>query len=134
MRAPCFFCSAFPALIGAICRIRGRSSPFERPTKNLMYSPVLISILSGLFGRALLGFPALASLQLQLLSTAESAVEMNVPGWNWHALQSDLAGHWVVKVNGNWRLTFSFEVKRRDPGGLSGLSLRRIYGRNGQSF
>jgi toxin HigB-1 len=50
-------------------------------------------------------------LQLQLLNTAESAVEMNVPGWNWHPLQSDLAGHWAVKVNGNWRLTFSFEGK-----------------------
>lgn len=50
-------------------------------------------------------------LQLQLLNTAESAVEMNVPGWNWHPLQSDLARHWAVKVNGNWRLTFSFEGK-----------------------
>jgi proteic killer suppression protein len=34
---------------------------------------------------------------------------MNVPGWNLHPLQGELAGHWAVKVNGNWRLTFHFE-------------------------
>jgi proteic killer suppression protein len=34
---------------------------------------------------------------------------MNVPGWDWHPLKADLAGHWAVKVNGNWRLTFTFE-------------------------
>jgi len=26
-------------------------------------------------------------------------------GWKWHALTRDLKGH----VNGNWRLTFTFE-------------------------
>ena len=50
-------------------------------------------------------------IQLQLLNTAESVEEMNVPGWDGHPLKSDLAGHWAVKVNGNWRLTFSFEGK-----------------------
>jgi proteic killer suppression protein len=34
---------------------------------------------------------------------------MNVPGWNLHPLHSELAGHWAVKVNGNWRMTFRFE-------------------------
>jgi toxin HigB-1 len=34
---------------------------------------------------------------------------MNLPGWDWRPLKSDLAGHWAVKVNGNWRLPFSFE-------------------------
>jgi toxin HigB-1 len=34
---------------------------------------------------------------------------MNLPGWDWHLLRADLAGHWAVSVNGNWRLTFSFE-------------------------
>lgn len=50
-------------------------------------------------------------IQLQVLNTTESALEMDVPGWDWHPLKSDLAGHWAVKVNGNWRLTFSFEGK-----------------------
>ena len=49
--------------------------------------------------------------QLFLLNAVEGPEEMNVPGWNWHPLKSDLAGHWAVKVNGNWRLTFSFDGK-----------------------
>ena len=34
---------------------------------------------------------------------------MNLPGWRWHALSADLAGHWAVWVDENWRLTFTFE-------------------------
>jgi proteic killer suppression protein len=36
---------------------------------------------------------------------------MNTPGWNLHPLHGELAGHWSVKVNGNWRMTFRFERK-----------------------
>jgi proteic killer suppression protein len=34
---------------------------------------------------------------------------MGLPGWNLHPLTSNLAGHWAVTVNGNWRLTFAFD-------------------------
>jgi proteic killer suppression protein len=34
---------------------------------------------------------------------------MNRDGWDWHALKGELKGHWSVGVNGNWRLTFTFE-------------------------
>lgn len=34
---------------------------------------------------------------------------MNMPGWNLHSLHGALARHWSIKVNGNWRLTFTFE-------------------------
>lgn len=47
--------------------------------------------------------------QLGALNNATKADDMNLPGWQWHPLKSDLAGHWAVSVNGNWRLTFSFE-------------------------
>ncbi|HEX4322482.1 MAG TPA: type II toxin-antitoxin system RelE/ParE family toxin [Acidobacteriaceae bacterium] len=47
--------------------------------------------------------------QLTLLNIARTPEEMNVPGWQWHALKGNLTGHWSVSVNGNWRLTFSFE-------------------------
>lgn len=47
--------------------------------------------------------------QLQLLDFAKSAMDMNMPGWGMHKLTGELKGHWSVKVNGNWRLTFSFE-------------------------
>jgi proteic killer suppression protein len=47
--------------------------------------------------------------QLTLLNTAKSANRMKVPGWDLHPLKGPLAGHWSVKVNGNWRMTFTFE-------------------------
>jgi proteic killer suppression protein len=43
------------------------------------------------------------------LNEANAPSGMNVPGWNLHPLSKDLAGHWAVKVNGNWRMTFRFE-------------------------
>jgi proteic killer suppression protein len=48
-------------------------------------------------------------LLLSTLNAAESAIQMNVPGWDWHPLKAELAGHWAVKVNGNWRLIFAFD-------------------------
>lgn len=47
--------------------------------------------------------------QMATLNRASSPKGMNVPGWNLHPLQGELAGHWAVKVSGNWRLTFRFE-------------------------
>lgn len=47
--------------------------------------------------------------QLTVLNIARKPEEMNVPGWQWHALKGKLAGHWAVSVSGNWRLTFIFD-------------------------
>jgi proteic killer suppression protein len=47
--------------------------------------------------------------QLSLLNTTRDAARMNVPGWNLHPLKGNLACHWSVKVNGNWRMIFTFE-------------------------
>ena len=44
--------------------------------------------------------------QLVRLDLAKSADDMNVPGWTMHPLST---GHWSVWVNGNWRVTFTFE-------------------------
>jgi hypothetical protein len=38
-RAPYFLCSAFPALVGAICRIRGRSSPVRAADEEFDAEP-----------------------------------------------------------------------------------------------
>ena len=46
---------------------------------------------------------------LLALDEAVGPEEMNIPGWRLHRLSGDLAGHWSVWVNGNWRLTFTFE-------------------------
>jgi proteic killer suppression protein len=48
-------------------------------------------------------------LQLGLLDQARTPQDMQAPGWDLHPLKGDLAGHWAVTVNANWRLTFRFE-------------------------
>ena len=47
-------------------------------------------------------------LQLGFLDAAADPKHMAVPGWDLHPLKGELAGHWSVKVNANWRLTFTF--------------------------
>lgn len=51
-----------------------------------------------------------ARLRLQLARLdAAGPADMAMAGWKCHSLKGDLAGHWAVWVDGNWRLTFSFE-------------------------
>jgi proteic killer suppression protein len=47
--------------------------------------------------------------RLQLLDFAKSPADMNMPGWDLHQLTGDLKGYWAVRINGNWRLNFTFE-------------------------
>lgn len=47
--------------------------------------------------------------QLVALNVATGPVQMNVPGWGFHSLKGDMAGHYALSVSGNWRLTFKFE-------------------------
>ena len=47
--------------------------------------------------------------QLARLDQAQQPQDMNLPGWGLHSLHGNLAGHWSVSVNGNWRMTFAFE-------------------------
>lgn len=46
---------------------------------------------------------------LTALDVAEQPKDMAAPGNNLHALSGNLVGHWAVKVDGNWSLTFAFE-------------------------
>ena len=47
---------------------------------------------------------------LQRLNETTNAQGMNVPGWRLHPLKGhDLKGHFSVWVNGNWRITFTFD-------------------------
>ncbi|MHB8949370.1 MAG: type II toxin-antitoxin system RelE/ParE family toxin [Rhodoferax sp.] len=52
--------------------------------------------------------PKLARL-LARLDVATCDRDMNMPGWGLHPLSDDLRGHWAVSVNGNWRMTFTFD-------------------------
>ena len=47
--------------------------------------------------------------QLSALNIATNPEQMDIPGWQFHALSGELANHWAISVNGNWRLTFTFE-------------------------
>ncbi len=49
------------------------------------------------------------SIQLATLNISKDASRMNVPGWKLHPLKGDLTNHWSVMVNGNWRMTFTFD-------------------------
>lgn len=46
---------------------------------------------------------------LSALNAADDVRQMDMPGWCLHGLSGDLDGHFSVRVNGNWRLTFRFE-------------------------
>lgn len=50
-------------------------------------------------------------LQLSRLDDANTAKDMDAPGWKLHRLKGELKNHWSVWVDGNWRLTFTFEGK-----------------------
>ncbi|MGC2619818.1 MAG: type II toxin-antitoxin system RelE/ParE family toxin [Acidobacteriaceae bacterium] len=46
---------------------------------------------------------------LTALDVAASPKDMGTPGNYLHSLTGGLEGHWSVRVDGNWRLTFAFE-------------------------
>lgn len=48
-------------------------------------------------------------LQLTLLEKAKEPKDMNTPGWKLHGLSGNMAGLYAVTVNGNWRMTFTFD-------------------------
>ncbi|TDJ31032.1 MAG: Killer protein [Gammaproteobacteria bacterium] len=43
------------------------------------------------------------SRQLGALDKAGQGSDMDFPGWRLHPLKGDLADHWSIWVNGNWR-------------------------------
>ncbi len=45
---------------------------------------------------------------LSLLDVAQGPDDLAIPGFRTHPLKADLAGHWSIWVNGNWRITFRF--------------------------
>jgi proteic killer suppression protein len=51
---------------------------------------------------------------LTMLDNAQRPEDMNALGWRLHSLTGELAGHYAVKVNGNWRMTFVFESEDAD--------------------
>lgn len=52
-----------------------------------------------------------AKLQIQLtaLDSAKRPQDMSAPSWKLHPLKGGLREHWSITINGNWRLTFTFD-------------------------
>ena len=48
-------------------------------------------------------------LMLTRLDSSHVPQDMNASGWKLHPLKGDLAGHWAIWVDVNWRLTFAFD-------------------------
>jgi toxin HigB-1 len=46
---------------------------------------------------------------LARLDAAGSVYDLNLPGFQLHALKGDLEGFWAVTVRANWRVVFRFE-------------------------
>ena len=45
---------------------------------------------------------------LSVLDVAQSPEDLAIPSFRTHPLKGELAGHWSIWVNGNWRVTFRF--------------------------
>lgn len=45
---------------------------------------------------------------LSLLDVAQGPDDLAIPGFRTHPLKADMAGHWSIWVNANWRVTFGF--------------------------
>lgn len=51
---------------------------------------------------------------LLMLHSAESIQDLaGSPGLGLHPLKGSLAGHWAIKVNRTWRVTFRFDETRQ---------------------
>ena len=46
--------------------------------------------------------------QLFALNRATCPQDMNAPNWRLHKLSGNLKDHYGITVNGNWRITFTF--------------------------
>lgn len=45
---------------------------------------------------------------LSVLDIAQGPDDLTIPSFRAHLLKGDLAGHWSIWVNGDWRITFRF--------------------------
>ena len=46
---------------------------------------------------------------LSMLDIAETAEDVDVPGWHLHPLSGDLDGYWAIALSANWRIVFRFD-------------------------
>lgn len=49
-------------------------------------------------------------LQLAAINTAITIDDIDIPGYRLHPLKGNRKNLWSITVNGNWRITFEFEL------------------------
>ena len=49
------------------------------------------------------------AVRLAALNVATKPEDMNLPGFEFHALKGNLTGRYAVWVSGNWRITFAWD-------------------------
>jgi toxin HigB-1 len=54
------------------------------------------------------------TLRLTALDYAADPIQMDVPGWHFHALTGAMRGRYSVLVTGNWRVTFAWGAEGPD--------------------
>ena len=47
--------------------------------------------------------------RLDVIHSATTLKQLDLPGWNLHPLRKDQAGRHAIAVSGSWRLTFEFK-------------------------
>jgi toxin HigB-1 len=56
-------------------------------------------------------FGARLQRMLDRLDASAAPLDMDIPGFRFHALKGARAGEFATSVSGNWRLTFAFDGK-----------------------
>jgi proteic killer suppression protein len=51
---------------------------------------------------------------LSVLDAATEASDMDLPGFQFHALRGDMKEFYAVSVSGNWRIVFRFDKEPED--------------------
>jgi proteic killer suppression protein len=46
---------------------------------------------------------------LTALDSADSSLDLNLPGFRLHRLKGRLEGFWLITVSGNWRIILRFQ-------------------------
>ena len=87
--------------------LRGGHRPFFTARPVAFKDRPYVIPLADPFERLVHPFPKLLRI-LSLLDVAQGPDDLAIPSFRTHQLKGDLAGHWSIWVNGNWRITFRF--------------------------
>ncbi len=92
-----------------MCSVALRCTILVNMIRNFRHKGIEKYFLTGSKAGIQAGHAAKLNERLTVLNAATRPEHMAIPGWRLHPLSGNLAGHWAVNVDGNWRLTFAFD-------------------------